>query len=303
MEEKTIANFLFEHNISYRYERNFWWNGINYRPDFTILTGDNRGVVIEYFGLKGDPDYDARSEEKRDYWQNKPNWELLEFSPSDLASNGVEGFYTLLKQRLEDYEIPCNQLSEEEIWHRIKDRTIDHFTKVVKGFIQRCRKLSLTSEQLLEKVNNFDCNSEIEQGFLSLAQKFYEFYLKRLQATGEEDFDGIMQKAAKIVATGTTEFRPRSGPGNLERIRYVLIDEYQDFSELFYRLMKAVREQNPHARFFCVGDDWQAINGFAGSDLCFFQNFEQFFEDSRELPVATNYRSAKAIVNVGNALM
>jgi hypothetical protein len=34
--------------------------------------------------------------------------------------------------------------SEEEIWQRIKDRAIDHFTKAVVGFIQRCRKLSLT---------------------------------------------------------------------------------------------------------------------------------------------------------------
>jgi DNA helicase-4 len=83
----------------------------------------------------------------------------------------------------------------------------------------------------------------------------------------------------------------------------VFIDEYQDFSELFHSLMQAVREQNPHANFFCVGDDWQAINGFAGSDLRFFQNFSQVFQDARELHVATNYRSAPAIVNVGNALM
>ena len=102
------------------------------------------------------------------------------------------------------------------------------------------------------------------------------------------------------LATGDRE---RVHIGNLTRIRYVLIDEYQDFSELFHRLMQAVRAQNPHAHFFCVGDDWQAINGFAGSDLRFFQNFEQFFEDSHELPVATNYRSARTIVNVGNALM
>ena len=59
-----------------------------------------------------------------------------------------------------------------------------------------------------------------------------------------------------------------------------MIDEYQDFSELFYRLMDAVREQNPRVRFFCVGDDWQAINGFAGSDLRFFQNFEHLFADA-----------------------
>ena len=301
--EKAIADFLFEHNIKYRYERNFRWSGVNYRPDFTIFTGDNRGVVVEYFGLEGDTDYDAMSEEKRNYWQNKPNWELLEFSPSDLASNGVEGFYTLLKQKFENYGIACNRLSEEEIWAGIKDRSIYRFTTVMRGFIQRCRKLSLTSEQLSEKINNLDCDSEVEQNFLNLARIFYAFYLERLEATGEEDFDGLMQKAAEYVAVGETVFRRKSGSGDLKRIRYVLIDEYQDFSELFHRLVQAMREQNPHVHFFCVGDDWQAINGFAGSDLRFFQNFEQFFEDSRELPVATNYRSAKAIVNVSNALM
>ena len=301
--EKVIANFLFECDIKYRYERNFWWNGVNYRPDFTIFTGDNRGVVIEYFGLEGDSDYDAMSEEKRNYWRNKPNWRLIEFSPNDLGGKELVDFYILLKEKLEDYGIRCNQLSQEEIWYRIKDRAIDRFTTVVKEFIQRCRKLSLSPEQLSEKINNLDHDSDVEQCFLNLAQVFYESYLKRLQATGEEDFDGIMQKAAEIVVAGTTEFRRSSGSGDLKRIRYVLIDEYQDFSELFHRLVGAIREQNPRAHFFCVGDDWQAINGFAGSDLRFFQDFEQFFEDSRKLPVATNYRSARAIVDVGNALM
>ena len=45
------------------------------------------------------------------------------------------------------------------------------------------------------------------------------------------------------------------------------------------------------------------INGFAGSDLRFFHHFEQLFEDAHTLPVATNYRSAQSIVDVGNALM
>ena len=35
--EKVIADFLFEHDIAYKYERNHWWSGINYRPDFTIF--------------------------------------------------------------------------------------------------------------------------------------------------------------------------------------------------------------------------------------------------------------------------
>ena len=114
---------------------------------------------------------------------------------------------------------------------------------------------------------------------------------------------GCCRKRAERVAAGKTDFDRKSGSGDLKRMRFVMIDEYQDFSELFYRLMDAVRKQNPQARFFCVGDDWQAINGFAGSDLRFFQNFEKLFDNARTLPVATNYRSAQSIVDVGNALM
>jgi DNA helicase-4 len=64
--EKVIANFLFEHGIGYRYERAILWNGVNYCPDFTIFTeGGKHDIVIEYFGMAGDPDYDAMSAEKR----------------------------------------------------------------------------------------------------------------------------------------------------------------------------------------------------------------------------------------------
>jgi DNA helicase IV len=86
-------------------------------------------------------------------------------------------------------------------------------------------------------------------------------------------------------------------------LHYVCIDEFQGFSDLFYRLLNAIRKQNPRIELFCVGDDWQAINGFAGSDLRFFENFADHIGESRRLYISTNYRSSKAIVAVGNALM
>ncbi|MDE0042711.1 MAG: UvrD-helicase domain-containing protein, partial [Candidatus Poribacteria bacterium] len=132
---------------------------------------------------------------------------------------------------------------------------------------------------------------------------FYASYLRRIKTSGKQDFDGLLQEAAKQIENGSTVFRRKNGSGDLGKMRHVLIDEYQDFSELFHRLMEAVRRQNPQARFFCVGDDWQAINGFAGSDLRFFQNFAQYFPGSRTTHVTTNYRSGKSIVSVGNALM
>lgn len=309
--EKVIADFLFEHDINYSYMRDYWSNNVNYRPDFTHFTGDDCGVVIECFGPEGTPDYDPMSHEKRSYWGQEPNWRLLEFPLHDLKSDEVEDVYASLKQQLEDCGIPCNRLSEEEIWNKIKDRAIDHFTEITVGFIRRCRKLCLTPDQLSEKVDNHDCTSDVEKRFLDIVQVFYKSYLERLQATGMDDFDGLIQKAVERIAAGKTEFCYKSGTGNqkqtrignLAQIRYVLIDEYQDFSELFYRLMQAVREQSSHARFFCVGDDWQAIYGFAGADLRFFENFSQVFQDAQQLHVATNYRSGRAIVDVGNALM
>jgi DNA helicase-4 len=81
------------------------------------------------------------------------------------------------------------------------------------------------------------------------------------------------------------------------------IDEFQDFSDLFYRLLVAIRKVTPEVELFCVGDDWQAINGFAGSDLRFFNHFEEHIGKSRHLYISTNYRSANSIVAVGNALM
>jgi DNA helicase-4 len=301
--EKVIANFLFEHNIKYKYEYRFRWNGVNYRPDFTIFTGEKQGIVIEYFGLEGDPDYDAMSDEKRKYWQNNPNWCLLELSPNTLKNQEIEGFCALLKHSLNELGIKCDRLSEEEIWNRIEDRAIDRFTKTVVGFTQRCRKLSLTSRRLTEIVDNHICAGDSEQRFLDLAQKFYQSYLEYLEKTGEDDFDGLMQKAAEIIASGQTVFHRKSGSGDLKHLRYILIDEYQDFSELFHYLMEALRKQNYQAQFFCVGDDWQAINGFAGSDLRFYQNFAQIFHPSYQLHIATNYRSATSIVDLSNALM
>lgn len=302
--EKVIADFLFEHNIKYKYERNFWWSGINCRPDFTIFTGEKEGIIIEYFGLEGDPDYDVMSDKKRKYWEEQSNWDLLEFTPRNLKNEGVEGFRNSLKATLEFlYGITCDRLSEDEIWQRIKDRAVDHFTKAVVGFVQRCRKLSLTTEKLVKIVNNHTCANDVERRFLELAQTFYNSYLEYLQATGEEDFDGLMQRATEVVVSGQTVFRRKSGTGDLKRLRYVFIDEYQDFSGLFYNLIQAVREQNSQAQFFCVGDDWQAINGFAGSDLKYYQNFAQYFQPSNKLNISTNYRSATSIVDIGNTLM
>jgi DNA helicase-4 len=301
--ERIIANFLFEHDIPYRYEQNHWWNGRNYRPDFTIYRTPNSGVIIEYFGLKGAPDYDEMSAKKRDYWRTKRGWTLIEFSGRDISREGVEAFLVRLKNSLVAQGVTCERLTEEEIWERIEDRAIRASTRAFANFVGRCRKYSWAPSDLQDQINSYSPLTDVEALFLDLSQRLYVAYLRRLSSAGEEDFNGLMQRAAEMVSQGGTRFERGSGAGDLGSLRYLCIDEFQDFSDLFYRLLTAIRKANPAVALFCVGDDWQAINGFAGSDLRFFKSFGDHFGESRRLYISTNYRSATAIVAVGNVLM
>ncbi len=303
--EKLIANCLFENQIRYLYERPEKGGLKNYRPDFKLLRRDRTGVIIEYFGLAGDPDYDAMSEGKRDYWEKKHDWTLIEFTPEDIRKNGVEGFQTLMREVLEKEGFTFKRLSEEEIWHRIRQRCLDRFTAATCSFIARCRKLELTPDTLALLIERNKFSSQIETDFLNIVQSLYTAYLERLDADEKEDFDGLMHRAAQAVRAGNTSFSRfmKKQHGDLRNLRFMLIDEYQDFSKLFHSLINATCKQNPKLELFCVGDDWQAINGFAGSDLQYYLKFSDYFPSSRKLNISTNYRSSTSIVNIGNTLM
>ncbi len=301
--EKVIANFLFEHDIPYMYEYDHGWDEfteISYRPDFTIFKTKKSGIVIEYFGLTGEPDYDEQSNEKRLHWNAKPDWKFLEFNPDDIKQGNIEN---VLKSAIENEGFKCERLSEDEIWNRIEKRAIDRYTKTNTGFIGKCRKLEVDPDELADRIKRHTTISEAENQFLEIVQAFYKAYLERLTETNGEDFDGLMQRAINVIQNGQTVFERTNERMDLKSLNYIFIDEYQDFSFLFHRLTNAIRLQNPRALFFCVGDDWQAINGFAGSDLRFYEKFGNYFPSSERLYVATNYRSEKSIVDIGNELM
>ncbi len=60
--------------------------------------------------------------------------------------------------------------------------------------------------------------------------------------------------------------------------KYILLDEVQDLSKNRYILVREILRKNPACRLFAVGDDWQSIYRFTGSDLSLITNFEQNFE-------------------------
>jgi len=230
-------------------------------------------------------------------------WSLISLFPWDLAGDGGSSFEDLLSEELRRRGVACRRLSEEEIWQRVRDRAVDRFTRAATSFMGRCRKKSWSAEDLASHILAHEASTESESEFIGLARDIFAAYLNRLEQTGEEDFDGLMQKAVEALESGVTAFLRKGGGGNVKALRYVCIDEFQDFSELFHRLVDAMRRANEGLSFFCVGDDWQAINGFAGSELRFFSNFANYFDDASKLHISTNHRSARQIVEVGNDLM
>lgn len=297
--EKRLANFFFEHDIDFNYEKNFRWGGMNYKPDFTILLEDSsvQGIVIEYLGMTGDEEYDQQTADKRDYWEKKKEYLYIEFYPADRIEDKL---VPILKK----YGLMRPKLSDIEIWHRIKDRAVDDFSQMISQFIGLCRKSMITPEDLKELVIAKKSHlSDLQLDLLRIVWKIFEAYVETLEEQKLEDFEGLLIRASQIIKSGHTRWMRKSGAGDLRALKYLFIDEYQDFTLLFHNIVSSLKEENSSLKLFCVGDDWQAINGFAGSDLRFFSGFTKYFPGSKQLQITSNYRSKRKIVAVGNRIM
>lgn len=303
--EKTIANFLFEHGIAYNYEQIHRVNGRIYKPDFTLPRsgGMSKGIVIEYFGLIGDPDYDKEVAIKRKHWRSKTaDWTFIELTPNDFGC-GTEAFERNLDLKLRNAGVHLRRLTENEIWQLARERLILRFTEAASSFVGRCRKMWLTPDELSELASRHIALDDIESQFIDLAIELYGGYLSRLEATSSDDFDGLIQKAIVRLQAGHSAFSRKDRNGDLRQIRFLFVDEYQDFTELFHRMVSAIRAFNPNLEVFCVGDELQAINRFAGSDLRYYRNFREIFSPAKCFELLTNRRSARQIVETSNVLM
>ncbi len=129
----------------------------------------------------------------------------------------------------------------------------------------------------------------------------YEDYLLALNFP-KIDFNILMARATRILQANAKQENPTIK--NVRHYKYIMVDEYQDFSLLFLNIIQALRSNCPAAHLFAVGDDWQAINRFAGSDVDYFINFAKYFpDDVINIPLMTNYRSDKRIVENANNYM
>jgi DNA helicase IV len=299
--EKMIADFLFSHDVEYSYEQDVVVDKIRYRPDFTLWK-DKKRILIEYIGMKGDADYDELVAQKKEAYK-KLKCQYIELTPADVSDETK--FRRYMVTLLKSLGIAYQALDDDEIWERIKDRAIGGFSRSMNGFIQKCRQLMLLPTDLDTRMKTHRplTRNNLEITFAKVARQLYQEYIEYCDAYHLIDFSAIMQRATQMIREGQSDFSKRHSHGSIRQIRFLSIDEFQDFSVMFYELLSAMRGINPTMQLFCVGDDWQAINRFAGADTRYFSEFERYIGPRTLCTITTNYRSAKRIVDMGNALM
>ncbi len=119
--------------------------------------------------------------------------------------------------------------------------------------------------------------------------RMYQEYLKKYR---KYDFSDMLIEARELIETM---------PEGSMSYRYVLVDEAQDMSTSKYLLLKAVLDKCERVKLFAVGDDWQSIYRFAGSNLQVLDDFEKIFQrETYRGVIGLTYRFGEPTAKVSN---
>jgi ATP-dependent DNA helicase Rep len=128
------------------------------------------------------------------------------------------------------------------------------------------------------------------------AAEVYAAYQKRLAAFNAVDFDDLIR-----VPLALLESDAELVGGWRERIRYLLVDEYQDTNRAQYRLLKALA--GPRGAFTAVGDDDQSIYSWRGAEPENLRELSRDYEKLRVIKLEQNYRCSARILRAANAVI
>lgn len=291
LQEQSIANWLWLNSVPFEYEKQIAVNDgdadglVRYvHPDFYYPVTE---TVHEHFALNADgtspfPDYVEHSESKRNAYRDKQ----IDFFETTSAQASEGTMLQVLQAELELREIPLARRTMDEVLKALQPTVIKHYHQLIGTCIKHIRASHLTLETLIERAKSLH-DKERAKLFAQIIWMITEEYSKRLAAAGRIDFDSMIADATKLVET-----RKYVSPYSL-----ILVDEFQDISEPRANLIRALRQQNPFAKLFAVGDDWQSIYRFAGSDISLFTSFEKNFGESWQGRLEQTYRCNQLIAD------
>ncbi|HRP98560.1 MAG TPA: 3'-5' exonuclease [Rhodocyclaceae bacterium] len=128
------------------------------------------------------------------------------------------------------------------------------------------------------------------------AARLYGEYERTLRAYQAVDFDDLIALPVRLFEDNG-EVRERWQ----NRLRYLLIDEYQDTNRAQYRLLRALA--GVRGAFTAVGDDDQAIYAWRGADVENLKLLQHDYPRLKVIKLEQNYRSSKRILTAANTLI
>ena len=160
------------------------------------------------------------------------------------------------------------------------------------------------SEIILHQISNWknqlidenNVHSYIVDEQTTLAAAAYKEYSKMMRAYNAVDFDDLILLPNKLF-TEKQEILDKWQ----NKIRYLLVDEYQDTNDAQYQLIKQICRFRK--AFTVVGDDDQSIYAWRGAQPENLNKLQEDFPTLKVIKLEQNYRSTKTILNAANQLI
>lgn len=301
VEELTIANFLYLNGIEYVYEKPYPYGDVMYQPDFYISEYD---MYLEHFGVDennrakhltpfNEQKYVAEMELKRD--QHKMYGTKLLETYSYYNRDRV--LLEKLEATLKNENVVFKPRDTQYIYSKVSENDKNfgkEITNLLGTFINLCksRQLDYSAIESLFLDRRRAQNKymrERQQIFLKFALPILKKYDNTLQKQSEIDFNDMINQATDLIKANKPKYT----------YQYIIIDEYQDISYARFNLIKEIRELSG-AKLICVGDDWQSIYRFAGSDISLFSNFGKYVGKYEQLFIEQTYRNSQEIVDISS---
>ena len=310
LEEVLIANYLFLNDIKYEYEKEYKFitadkKHSQYRPDFYLVDYD---IYIEHLGFidrdKNVPNWfsndnflSAKEKYNNDYnWKKdthrKYNTTLIEtYSYENKEGVLLEN----LEKKLKQHDVEIKPLSNDQIWKILNENAKAEITSFENLIITFLNLYKANNKSLIDINNEISTMSKLMDRnranlFISIFTPILESYNAELREMNYIDFSDMINSATKLI-------KQRKYTHNY---KYIIIDEFQDTSFSRFNLIKSILETNDSTKLFAVGDDWQSIYRFAGSDISLFTQFESYFGVTETSKIEKTYRFSDQMIEISS---
>lgn len=299
--EAMIANYLYKKGYYYTYEALYPKKvdeNRSYSPDFTVHD-NGYDFYIEYYGLtcyKKDGTYTMddinaynRLVEKKRQLHKKYKTDLIELY-SDYDDDRT--YKKELSRELKLRNSNTIEKTDKEIFYRIqytsKESQYFKFIDLVSQFINQFKGKGYTEEDFESLIENEQ--DEIIKGQLRFIKPIYRYYDTNIHHNDEVDFNDMINYAYNSMSKLKEENRYLT-------YDYLIIDEYQDISKQRYNFAKKLSDIF-NTKIVAVGDDWQAIFGFSGSEVELFVKFYDLMGYAEISKITKTYRNSQELIDV-----